>query len=335
VLPKVSPVSLTDRDRGSMAHLHCPHCARPLTTVGATSRDHVVPEAMGGLEKVRTCKVCNDVLGGGVESRLLSPTGWLTLLAQSQGWTKGDLAGENEHGHAVQAHVGNQTYRLLKPREQVLDEDEDHVQLGVVLPVHIGGEYLEHLAATYGGTLSVVSQETAPPEWARFDISCKIDDLRRLVAKVALCTGTRRWSDDFVLSPLAQWLREVQDVWQDWPPDLKPGPVTGEHVGGRWPMSPEEVSALTEQLQSVLPPILSRMTQGLPVVGHVKTPPPMTFLIPVESGRQTVVAVAVLGVLLPLLLAPHPLPNGVARPVVVVHPQRARRGSSGEHAAGS
>lgn len=308
-----------------MSHQHCPHCARLLSEVGATSRDHAVTEALGGVETVRTCKVCNDVLGRGVEARLLSRTGWFTLLSQAQGWTDGVLSGRSEHGQAVQSHVGDEVHRLMAPRVEVVVEDGRAVQLGVTLPPHIGDGYLNHLAEQYGGTPSVVSRQPAPPEWFRYEISVDIADVRRLVAKTALGTGTRRWGDEFVLSPLAGWLREVQDVWQDWPAQLPGTPAQGEHAGGRWPMAPEELASLTEQLQRVLPPILARVADGRPVAGHVRTAPPMTLLLPVDCGRQTVVAVIVLGVLLPLLTAPHSLPGPRVGPAFVVHPERVRR----------
>jgi hypothetical protein len=81
----------------------------------ATSKDHVVTEKLGGVEKIRVCKICNDVVGDGVEARLLSSTSWLTALSQAHGWTAGMVHGKYPDGQRVRTHFGDRTHHMMDP----------------------------------------------------------------------------------------------------------------------------------------------------------------------------------------------------------------------------
>jgi hypothetical protein len=313
--------------RGVPEHTHCPHCRRALADVEETDEDHVVTESLGGVTKITTCKRCNSKLGGGVEARLVGPHGLLTLLSQAQGWTEGALWGETEQGTPSSSHFGQGEHRLMRPHVEVVAEDDDRVRLAVTWPSHLSGRdrdrYLQRLAKQHGGQEAARSTGPAPETTTRMELVTQAEDLRRVAAKIALSTGAEKWGDEFTLSALADWLREVLDVWSDWPPPhrLPPGPQP--HATGRGPLLEEEVKGLTEQLEPWLRTILARHSQGLPVVGHIPLPPPMTVLTPVDYGKATMVNVMVLGVVLPGLGAPHPLvPTQPMKPQVIQHPQR-------------
>lgn len=298
----------------------CPHCARPLATVEQVSADHIVGAAFGGVETVPACKRCNEAIGGGVEARLLSSSGWFTIMSQAAGYTNGRVFGKTETGERVRMHFGGQGHVQLDPSHEILSEEENGTRrVGVVLPPHVGDEYLVHVANTYGGYLSEVSRghETSP-RWHQIELSGTVADCRRLVAKIALCSGAARWGDRFLLSPLADWLRIVLDVWSDWPEDVRPAPLDDPRAGGRHPSPEADVHHLLEQVERTVGPALQRAVQGLssPVAPPV---PPVTMFVPADSGRGTMISVIVLGVALPAIGENYAMPAPLG-PVTIVHP---------------
>ncbi len=315
-----------------MSHSVCPHCARPLSGVGELSDDHVLPSSFGGVDKIRTCKRCNDVLGGGVEARLLGPRSVFTLLSQSQGWTEGTLQARVSGGRA-RSHLGYGRHEPSAPRVRVTDTSESEATLEVILPPHIGvgdldDPYIKSLVRKHGGSharAEITSSGTAPAELFEMDMSMRIEDIRRLVAKVALCSGTQRWGDEFAKSALADKLRVVLNVWSDWPAHDRPPPLDDPQASGAWPLEPEEVAHLGGQIEKLLPPVLSRVAAGVPVVGHVDLPPSLTIFTPAGGGSQTLVVVVALGVVLPALGFDAPLPpSHPLRAELMFHRHRAR-----------
>jgi hypothetical protein len=300
----------------------CPHCARALSQVGPVSNDHVVGRAFGGVETVRACKRCNDVLGGGLEARLLSPTGWFTILSQAAGFTAGSLKGTTELGQRAEMHFGQRGHRIVAPSHEIISDAGGVMEISVTLPAHIDDSYLDHLGKKYGGEVTIVSRSAQPPAWHKADLSASLDDLRRLAAKIALCTGAARWGDTFLANPFANWLRIVLDVWSDWPENERPEPLDDPLAGGRWPATEADVAHMTGQAERTLGPVLARAAQGF----QPERPPPLppiTMFAPLDGGNATFVTSIVLGVLLPGLPVPHPLPMGALSPTVIIHPTRA------------
>jgi hypothetical protein len=298
--------------------------------VEEVDEDHVVTEGFGGVTTIRTCKRCNSALGGGLEGRLLGPESLLTPLSQAHGWTKGSLRGVSEHGVDVQTHLGTGQHLLRSPRAEVLDENEQRLQLAVTWPLQLGDSqregYLNAMARRHGG--EVESAQAAPPQAATIKLRLRVEDLRRVVAKIALSTGAWKWGDEFTLSPLADWLRIVLDVWSDWrsphtrPPRLEP------FATGKGPLTQRELQTFLDQFKARIEPILERFAQHLPV-GSIETPPPLTVMVPVAGGRGTGIAVRVLGIRLPVLAAPFPIvpAQETAGPVEILHKQRTFGGS--------
>jgi hypothetical protein len=57
-----------------------------------------------------------------------------------------------------------------------------------------------------------IGSPDSEPEWLDVSVSVDMADLRRLVAKTALCALTYLQGDSFVETALATWLREVLDA---------------------------------------------------------------------------------------------------------------------------
>lgn len=306
---------------------YCTHCRQSLAEVEEVDQDHVVPESLGGVATISTCKRCNSTLGHGVEARLVDRHSLLTALSQAQGWTKGAVWGETDHGTPTISHFGQGKHLLVSPHADVVSEDDERLQLEVTWPSHLSDRdrerYLQRLAKQHGGKESARLTGSAPETTTRFGLVTKIDDLRRVTAKIGLSTGAAKWGDEFTLSPLADWLREVLDVWSEWPPPHRLSPRPEPHATGRGPLLEEDVKGLTQQVGRWLRIILDRHSRGLPVVGHIPLPPPVTMLTPVDHGMATIVNVVVLGVVLPGLGAPYPLlPAQPLRPQFIQHHQR-------------
>lgn len=312
---------------GVPQHTYCPHCRRALDDVEEVDEDHVVTESMGGVTTIATCKRCNSTLGGGVEARLVGRHGLLTALSQAQGWTKGAIWGETEQGIPSRSHFGKGQHHLTSPHVEVVAEDDERVRLAVTWPSHLSDQdrdrYLQRLAKQHGGQEAARSTGPAPETMTKMELVTQAEDLRRVTAKIALSTGAEKWGDEFTLSPLADWLREVLDVWSDWPPPHRLPPRPEPHATGRGPLLDAEVKGWMDQLEPWLRTILARHSEGLPVVGHIPLPPPMTMLTPADNGKATMVNVMVLGVMLPGLAAQYPLvPTQPLKPQIIMHAQR-------------
>jgi hypothetical protein len=95
-----------------------PHCLTDLATLdeGERSRDHILPRALGGSETVPACKHCNEVLGHDQEAKALSPTSWLTLLAQATCYTDGFVNVTFEDGARAEEHFGGRQGKLRSER---------------------------------------------------------------------------------------------------------------------------------------------------------------------------------------------------------------------------
>jgi len=296
----------------------CPHCNRSLTAVEKVTGDHVVPRTLGGSRTVPACKRCNDCLGGGIEARVVGPTGWLTILSQAYGLTKGQLHGTGEREQPMHAHFEEGLIEPTKPEHQVVTEDEGHIELmfsGPNPPNPALHDYMQNVIRPYGG-IATRAQQPAPVELFKFRTVGNIADLRRLTAKIALTTGAMEWGDDFLATPLADWLRVVLDVRKDWKEE--PGaPLQAEHAGGTWTMTQADLEWMTNQAEATLGPVLAAAGSGQKPL--LPPPIPLTMFVPVNGSTPTHVLVRVLGVWLPVLVAPHPLlPHTSAH--VTMHP---------------
>lgn len=76
----------------------------------------------------------------------------------------------------------------------------------------------------YGPPIDVISERTgspdAEPEWMDITVSVNMADLRRLVAKTALCGLTYLQGDPIITTPMANWLRAVLDAPREWPAEV-------------------------------------------------------------------------------------------------------------------
>jgi hypothetical protein len=288
-----------------------------------------VPASLGGISTVAACKPCNDALGAGVEGRLVSPTGWFTVLAQGAGFVDGFVDATDESGGRAQVHFGARGHRKVAPTYEIIQETEDVTEIAVVLPSHVGDGYLEHLAKQFGGSLSITARGPAPAEWHRSQLGVNISDLRRLAAKIALCAGTSEWGDSFTMSPLADWLRVVLDICSDWPEAIRPPASSHADAGGHWPLTQEESQSLADDMKRSLEQVLARVTAGGPTITEPMVPA-FTIFAPADGGRQTLVSSVVLGLVLPVLGADQPMPQPELGPRTIF--PRTRWGGGGPKA---
>lgn len=310
-------------------HSICPFCARPWNEVEQVSEDHTVPASFGGAETVRACKPCNDVLGGGIEAALLGAHSVFTMLSQSQGWTTGALWSRTDDGGKARLNFGTGEHYATEPRAKVVREDARTKSIEVTLPPHLMGAgvdhpYVQHLIRQHGGDPSqstVTNRRPAPPETFYVDATNHISDLRRIVAKIALCCGTKHWGDGFVLSSLADRLRVILDARADWPAAIRVPTPDDPQARAQWPLREEERDPLLEQIERVLPLILRRASADQPVVGQVDLGPTLVIFTPCGGGEQTLIAVHALGFLLPVLGVDAPLPPGHRSKAEVIFPK--------------
>jgi len=77
----------------------------------------------------------------------------------------------------------------------------------------------------YGPPLEVLNEQIgspdSEPELLNVSVSVDMTDLRRLVAKTALCALTYLQGDSFVETALATWLRGVLDAPREWPTSVR------------------------------------------------------------------------------------------------------------------
>jgi hypothetical protein len=143
----------------------------------------------------------------------MTKNGWFAMLSQGAGYTDGTVRGIGENRARVEMNFGGKGHVLLDPSHQVIEQTESGTRVGVVLPPHVGDGYLEHVAKKYGGYVGSVERgPLSEPTWYKIVLGGTVFDCRRLAAKLGLGAGAIQWGDDFVISPLADWLRVVLDV---------------------------------------------------------------------------------------------------------------------------
>jgi hypothetical protein len=148
-------------------------------------------------------------------------------------------------------------------------------------------------------------------------VSLNVADLRRLVAKNALGTGAMVVGDSFLTSPLAVCLRQVLDVRSDW---QEPEGLSGEkqmHQGGDWPITRDESELFLRQLGMALRPALYRATNSALAAPFIELPGARTLFLATSQPTECAVKFIVLGICLPALVAPTPMP--VPGPFIVRH----------------
>jgi len=204
----------------------CPHCARLPDEGGGATRDHIFPNAYGGQRTIVACKDCNSGIGSGVEGKLLGPESLLTLLQQSSGLPHGVLKAKHPLGEfMVDLATGDHSARTSV---ESLETGPDGVTIVKVFgsPDQVAN-VRAGLESKYG-PLEVLSEEVGSQESKPqlLDVSVSVDtaDLRRLIAKTALCALTYLQGDAFVATDLAAWLRQVLDAPREWPASVRRPP---------------------------------------------------------------------------------------------------------------
>lgn len=286
-----------------MTQTICPYCQRSLSSVEVT-KEHVVPSALGGSETVPACRECNSTIGETLEGRLLGPTSWVTLIAQATGFTPGWVNMTYETGQRAREHFGDRQGRVTDPHVDVLEETPERVRLGLIVPPHIGDGYLQHVIRQQHGTVESIERGPAPPQWATANLSVNVDDLASLTAKVALCSGARRWSDEFLLSDLGDWLRR------------------GVHDAGALAVVGPPAGPAPDALKSFLDPILAHYVASGGAQPWRSPVPSMTIFTPIEHGAATAIAFVLFGLALCTIGNNLPFP-GPARTIIDFHPSRA------------
>src|ERR1039458_4643014 len=198
----------------------CPHCARPSIEGGGATRDHIFPSAFGGQGTIVAGRDCNSGIGSGVEGKLFGPESPFTLFLQGSGLPHGLLKATHPLGDfMVDLGTGKHTARTSV---EVVSTDADGVKTFKVFgsPDEVA-RIRAGLDQKYGPPLEVLSEQIgssdSEPEWLNVFVSVHVANLRRLVAKTALCALTYLQGDSFVETALATWLREVLDAPREWP----------------------------------------------------------------------------------------------------------------------
>jgi hypothetical protein len=173
----------------------------------------------------------------------------------------------------------------------------------------------------YGPPLEVLSEQIgspdSEPEWLNVFVSVHVADLRRLVAKTALCVLTYLQGDSFVETTLATWLREVLDAPREWPTSVRMPPQAdpdGEGAATR--------TIDTDQLMTTAQSMLAKsgddpidMTGAAAVL--------LIWVQPHNSaGPHTAFAMSLMGWILPTGLYAPGVPTGMWAPTFVVQKQR-------------
>lgn len=285
-----------------MTQTICPYCRRSLSSVEVT-REHVVPSALGGSETIPACRECNSTIGETLEGRLLGPTSWVTLIAQAAGFTPGWVNVTYATGQRAREHFGDRQGRVSDPHVEVLEDTPERIRLGLIVPPHIGDGYLQHVIRQQPGTVESIERGPAPPQWATANLSMNVDDLASLAAKVALCSGARRWGDDFLLSDLGDWLRR------------------GVFDASALAMVAPPTGPAPDVLKSFLDPILANYVASGGATPWRSPVPSMTIFTPIDHGAATAIVFVLFG--LPLCTIGNNLPfPRPARTIIDFHPSR-------------
>lgn len=300
------------------SHTRCPLCGDPFGTQ-PTSLDHVVPKAMGGVdrEQVRVCSPCNNGLGTELEGALLGRTGVLTKLSVQRGWATSRLDAVSPAGLRYDWDAATADATLKGPSHTVEPAAEGKTTVHFMLPMHLldgvdlddpyavlrhgyPGHILRKILGERGGEVSgaeIVSRGEQTEGIAEIPVDLPL--LRRLAAKVAINAGAFEWGESFTSSALAEWLRELLDARQSWTGTARKSQV----LSG---------SRLADQINSPSDSTTVQMLQAALIA------PDISFLHKpyVDFGRvnatTTWIRVHLLDVDLPQLIAPHGFHNDLA-----------------------
>lgn len=299
----------------------CPHCARPPADGGGATRDHIFPDAFGGKGTIVACKDCNSGIGSGVEGKLLGPESPFTLFLQGSGLPHGQLKATHPLGEfMVDLETGDHTARTSV---EVVDTDVDGVK---TVKMFGSPEEIARIKAgfegKYGPPLEVLSEQIgspdSEPEPLNVSVSVDMADLRRLVAKTALCALTYLQGDSFIETPLAIWLREVLDAPREWPTSVRRSPLAdpdGEGAATRT-FDTAEVMAKAQAM-------LAKTVDPIDITGVAAA-----LLIAVEprysAGPRTGFVMSLMGWVLPAGLFAPGVPTDMWAPTFVVQKQRER-----------
>jgi hypothetical protein len=291
----------------------CPHCGRRLAEVEAVNREHIISESLGGRTTLPACKPCNDAVSR-VEGAVLAPNGLLALLGQTAG-RRGKLTGTLSNGLVVDADFTTGRHRV---RPQVIETTDNGVKT-----IRIGGDpgqvekIVAGLRARYGDQLGEPVRHAVPAgEMINVLLNDDVRAFRRLLAKCGLTAGTYVWGDDFTLSPLANWLRQVLDARSNWP-DNPETPVADP--GGSDYVALSGLQNAGQLLQTA-----TKMFAGTTgdIIDASSIGPTDAQILLLSSGKATFIALSVFGQPIPFtLVAPESLPTAN---VVLL---RQRRGS--------
>ena len=277
-------------------------------TAAATNLDHVIPQAMGGVDaqQATVCSPCNSWLGQNVEAPLLGREGCLLPLASRRGFAKGRLKAFDDNGVGYLWNPRTYAAQLLRPHISPDRSDPDRTQLTAVLPETITGPVeladpavvIQHpvmrkAIAEHGprGLQSTVSDPEVTIN-AHIDgqaaLRTDLPRLRQLAAKIALTASALTWGDMFIMSELGDWLRQFLSVNHD--------PSAGPSFAQRYSV-PANDPAFIQELQSKL----LREDAAAPL-------PPVVGFWPAADNTGTWISVRILGLELPDLVAPTPFP---------------------------
>jgi len=297
----------------------CPHCARPHVEGGGATRDHIFPDAFGGQGTVVACKDCNSGIGSGVEGKLLGPESPFTLFLQGSGLPHGRLKATHPLGDfMVDLGTGAHTARTSV---EELGTDADGVK---TIKIFGSPEEVARIRAgfdeKYGPPLEVSEQIGSPdsePEWMNVSVSVNTADLRRLVAKTALCALTYLQGDSFVETALATWLREVLDAPREWPTTVRRSPQADPDGGGAATRTFDTAEAMAK-VQTLL---AKAMVEPIDITGAAAA-----LLVVVEprysAGPRTGFVMSLMGWILPTGLFAPGVPTDMWAPTFIVQKQR-------------
>jgi hypothetical protein len=298
----------------------CPHCARPPIEGGGATRDHIFPDAFGGQGTIVACKDCNSGIGSGVEGKLFGPESPFTLFLQGSGLPHGLLKATHPLGDfMVDLATGEHTARASV---EVVSTDADG---GKTFKVFGSPEEVARIRAgldeKYGPPLEVLSEQIgspdSEPDWLNVFVSVHMADLRRLVAKTALCVLTYLQGDSFVETTLATWLREVLDAPREWPTSVRRPPQADPDGEGAATRS-FDTSETMDKAQALLAKYEADPSD---VTGSATT-----LLIGVEpryaEGPSTAFVMSLMGWVLPTGLFAPGVPANMWAPVFVAQKQR-------------
>lgn len=298
----------------------CPHCARPPVEGGGATRDHIFPDAFGGQGTIVACKDCNSGIGWGVEGKLLGPESPFTLFLQGSGLPHGLLKATHPLGEfMVDLGTGDHTARTSV---EVLDTDVDGVK---TVKMFGSPEEIARIKAgfeeKYGPPLETLSEQIgspdSEPELLNISVSVNMGDLRRLVAKTALCALTYLQGDSFIDTELAAWLRQVLDAPREWPASVR-RPPQADPDGQEAATRTFDTTEITTKAQTML---AASTADPIDMTGAAAS-----LLIAVEpryaAGPYTGFVMSLMGWILPTGLFAPGVPNGMWAPTFVFQKQR-------------